>query len=109
VPGVRCSHSDASKADAADAVAQPSYIQLNDRSATAWTCPGERGQNLPLPLELSDDELQTAAQACRAMAYEGRKRAESMENPACRGPIEAASRRYAALAEKLEAARKRAS
>ena len=30
-----------------------------------------------------------------------------MENPTTRGPVEAASQRYAQLAEKLEAARKR--
>jgi hypothetical protein len=30
-----------------------------------------------------------------------------MENPTTRGPIESAARRYAALAEKLEAARKK--
>ena len=58
-------------------------------------------------LELSDAELATAATACRAMAYQEEKRAKAMENPTTRGPIEAAAQRYASLAEKLEAARRR--
>jgi hypothetical protein len=60
-----------------------------------------------MPLELSDAELATAAKACRALAYQEGERAKKMENPATRGPIESAARRYGALAEKLEAARKR--
>ena len=60
-----------------------------------------------MPLELSDAELATAATACRGMAYQEGERARKMENPTTRGPIENAARRYAALAEKLEAARKR--
>jgi hypothetical protein len=42
------------------------------------------------------------------MAYQEGERAKQMENPTVRGPIEAAARRYAALVEKFEAARKRA-
>jgi hypothetical protein len=61
-----------------------------------------------MPLDLSDAELATAASACRAMAYQEGERAKKMENPTTRGPIEAAARRYASLAEKFEAARKRA-
>jgi hypothetical protein len=61
-----------------------------------------------MPLELSDAELATAATACRAMAYQEGERAKKMENPTTRGPIEGAARRYGALAEKLEVARKRA-
>jgi len=60
-----------------------------------------------MPLELSDAELATAATACRAMAYQEGERAKKMENPTTRSPIESAARRYAALAEKLEAARKK--
>jgi hypothetical protein len=59
-----------------------------------------------MPLELTDAELATAAQACRAMAHQEGERAKKMENPSVRGPLEAASRRYGALAEKLEQARK---
>jgi hypothetical protein len=59
-----------------------------------------------MTLELSDAELATAATACRAMAYQEGERAKKMENPTMRGPIESAARRYAALAEKLERARK---
>lgn len=59
-----------------------------------------------MPLDLSDAELATAATACRAMAYQEGERAKKMENPTLRGPLESNARRYAALAEKLEAARK---
>jgi hypothetical protein len=61
-----------------------------------------------MPLELTDAELATAATACRAMASQEGERAKKMENPTLRGPLEANVRRYAALAMKLEAARKRA-
>lgn len=64
------------------------------------------GRAMPL-IELSDAELATAAQACRAMAYQEGERAKKLENPTTRGPIEQASQRYARLTEKLEAARSR--
>ena len=57
-------------------------------------------------LELSDADLAIAATACRALAYQEGERAKRMENPTTRGPIESTARRYAALAEKLEAVRK---
>ena len=59
-----------------------------------------------MPLELTDADLATAATACRAMAYQEEKRAQAMENPTMKGPLESTARRYAALAEKLEAARR---
>ena len=59
-----------------------------------------------MPLELTDADLVTAATACRAMAYQEGQRAKKMENPTTRGPVESVAQRYAALAEKLEAARK---
>jgi hypothetical protein len=40
------------------------------------------------------------------MAYQEGKPARELDNPTVRGPLEANSKRYAALAEKLEAARK---
>ena len=61
-----------------------------------------------MPLELSPAELETAARACRAMAYQEGEHAKKMENPNMRGPVENMARRYAELATKLEAARKRA-
>ena len=64
------------------------------------------GSILSMPLDLTLDELATAAMACRAMAYQEGERAKKMENPTMRGPTEQAAKRYAALAEKLEAARK---
>jgi hypothetical protein len=60
-----------------------------------------------MPLNLTDAELATAATACRAMAYQEGERARKMENPTTRGLLESNSRRFATLAEKLEAARKR--
>ncbi|HUL46208.1 MAG TPA: hypothetical protein VLV25_03855 [Steroidobacteraceae bacterium] len=60
------------------------------------------------PLDLTDAELATAAQACRAMAYQEGKRAAAMESPTMRGPLETTARRYAAVAAKLEGARERA-
>jgi len=40
------------------------------------------------------------------MAYQEGERAKKMENPTMRGPLESNAKRFAALAEKLEAARK---
>jgi hypothetical protein len=62
-----------------------------------------------MPLDLTDAELATAATACRAMAYQEGERAKKLENPTLRGTLESNSRRFAVLAEKLEAARKRGS
>jgi len=59
-----------------------------------------------MPLDLTDAELATAATACRAMAYQEGERAKKMENPTLRGPLENNAKRFAVLAEKLEAARK---
>lgn len=61
-----------------------------------------------MPLDLTYAELATAAQACRAMAFQEGERAKKMENPGMRGPIESAAQRYAALARKFEAMRGRA-
>jgi hypothetical protein len=60
-----------------------------------------------MPLDLTNAELATAATACRAMVYQEGERAKKMENPTMRGPLESNAKRFAALAEKLEAARKR--
>jgi hypothetical protein len=59
-----------------------------------------------MPLDLTDLELETAARACRAMAYQEGERAKKLENPTVRGPVENAAKRYAALAAKPEAVRK---
>jgi hypothetical protein len=40
------------------------------------------------------------------MAYQEGERAKKMENPSLRPPLEANAQRFAALAKKLEAARK---
>jgi hypothetical protein len=64
-------------------------------------------ESVAMPLDLTDAELATAATACRAMAYQEGERAKKLENPTMRGPLEGNAKRYAALAEKLEAARRR--
>jgi len=43
------------------------------------------------------------------MAYQEGERAKKLENPTIRAPLEINSKQFAALAEKFEAARKRAS
>jgi len=60
-------------------------------------------------IDLTDLELETAARACRALAYQEAEAAKRMENPTTRGPIENTAQRAAALAEKLERARKKRS
>jgi hypothetical protein len=60
-----------------------------------------------MPLDLTDEELSTAATACRAMAFQEGERARKMENPSMRGPIENAAERFGALAAKFEAVRTR--
>jgi hypothetical protein len=54
----------------------------------------------------TDLELETAALACRAMTYQEGERAKRLENPGARAPIENTAKRAAALAKKLEAARR---
>ena len=75
---------------------------------TAWTPRRGPLQNAGMPIDLTDTEMATAATACRAMAYQEGQRAKAMENPTTRGPVESAAKRYTALAEKLEVARKKA-
>ncbi len=58
-------------------------------------------------LDLPDAELAIAATACRAMAYQEGERAKKLGNPTMRAPLESNARRYAPLAQKLEAARKK--
>jgi len=40
------------------------------------------------PLDLTDEELRTAATACRALVYQEGERAKKMENPGMRRRIE---------------------
>ena len=58
-------------------------------------------------VNLTDAELASAAQACRAMAHQESERAKKQENPTVRGPMEAAAERYATLARRLDSARAR--
>jgi len=83
-------------------------VQQGEGGGTAWTHPVRRPKNSRMPIDFTDSELATAAQACRALAYQEGERAKKMENPTTRGPIEAASRRYAEVARKLETARRHA-
>jgi hypothetical protein len=49
-------------------------------------------------LNLSDAELQTAAMACRAMAYQEGEQAKGMENLDIKRPIQATAEQFAKLA-----------
>jgi hypothetical protein len=69
--------------------------------------PGGGGTIRCMPIDLTAAELETAARACRAMAYQEGERAKQIENPGMRGPVENAAQRYATLAERFEAAHKR--
>jgi hypothetical protein len=57
-------------------------------------------------IDLTDLELETAARACRALAYQEELAAKRMENPGMHGPIENTANRAGAPAQKFEAARK---
>jgi hypothetical protein len=67
----------------------------------------QRQNPATMPLDLTDAELATAATACRELANQEGERANTLANPKLRRPLEHNARRYAALAHKLEAARKR--
>jgi hypothetical protein len=58
-----------------------------------------------MPVDLTDLELDTAARACRALAYQEGEAAKRLENPGMRAPIENTAQRAAALADKFERAR----
>ena len=67
----------------------------------------QRRDDAHMPLDLTDLELETAARACRALAYQEEQTAKRMENPTMRAPIENTAKRAAALAEKFEVVRRR--
>ena len=66
-----------------------------------------RRHDAHMPLDFTDLELETAARACRTLAYQEEQAAKRMKNPSMRGPIENTAKRAAALAEQFESARKR--
>lgn len=57
-----------------------------------------------MPLDLTDLELETAARACRALAYQEAEAAKRMENPSMRAPVENTAKRAAALAARARRA-----
>src|ERR1700687_3146284 len=59
-----------------------------------------RGGPHAMRLELTDEELATAATACRAMAYQEEQAAKRTENPSTCGPIERTAKWFAAMAQK---------
>ena len=61
-----------------------------------------------MPLDRTDVELATAAQASLPMEHQEAAGARKLENPTVRGPSEAAAPRYAALVARLEAAQRKA-
>jgi hypothetical protein len=56
---------------------------------------------MAVPLDLADEELQTAAMACRAYAYREAERAKAMENTDMQRLIEGTAERFARLAERF--------
>jgi hypothetical protein len=83
-------------------------IQSGGLAGTAWTRRRIRRQHYGMPLDLTDLELETAARACRGLAYQEEQAAKRIDNPGMRGPIENTAKRAPVLAEKFEAARKEA-
>jgi hypothetical protein len=82
-------------------------IQSLALAGTEWTrAPGGATTRAVPSFDLTDLELETAARACRALAYQEGEAAKRLENPTVRAPIEGTARRAAALAEKFERARK---
>ena len=59
------------------------------------------------PLNLTDDELQDAAQAARIACTQAEKDAEKQSNPTIRGMFDSSARRWRELAAKFERARVR--
>ena len=57
------------------------------------------------PLQLTDDELQDAAQAARIACVQAEKDAEKQSNPTIKGMFDSSARRWRELAEKFERAR----
>ena len=57
------------------------------------------------PLQLTDDELQDAAQAARIACVQAEKDAEKQSNPTIRGMFDNSARRWRELADKFERAR----
>ena len=59
------------------------------------------------PLQLTDDELQDAAQAARIACVQAEKDAEKQSNPTIKGMFDSSARRWRELAAKFERARSR--
>jgi hypothetical protein len=57
------------------------------------------------PLNLTDDELQDAAEAARIASEQAKKDAERHTNPAIRSMYDGTARRWRELADKFERAR----
>lgn len=59
------------------------------------------------PLQLTDDELQDAAQAARIACVQAEKDAEKQSNPTIKSMFDGSARRWRELATKFERARSR--
>jgi hypothetical protein len=59
--------------------------------------------------KLTDYELETAARACRALAYTERASAQMISDPALRAPVQERAECAATLAERFDRARKQRS
>ena len=65
-------------------------------------------QFVAMPPRLTDYELETAARACRALAHREQESARTISDPSLRKPVQERARCAAALAERFEAARRKA-
>jgi len=59
-------------------------------------------------LDLTDYELETVARACRAPAHRERESAETISDPSLRMPVQKRAECAAALTERFEKTRRRA-
>jgi hypothetical protein len=67
-----------------------------------------RPQNWTMQPDLTDHELETAARACRALAHCDRESAETIRDPSLRTPVQKRAECAAALTERFEKTRRRA-
>lgn len=76
-------------------------------SASWLDSPGRRSQTSRMPtLELTDSELQSAAQAARIARHQALTSAAAQDNPSTRAVFKTDAEHFEALAAKLEQARK---
>jgi hypothetical protein len=82
-------------------------IQPMKRSSTGWTPPHWSRHALDMPpINLTPDECQSAAQACRIAAVQAERDAATQSNPGVHQIFLTSVERYRALAARFEQVRK---